>query len=330
MSADRPGEFETIAKLLRPLTGGDPAARNLADDAAVLPVKPGHDLVLTKDVVVEGVHFLPEDPLDTVARKALRVNLSDLAAKGAEPFAYLLAVSWRRGDGWSERELFARGLGEDNAHFGVRLLGGDTVLDDGPLVVSVTALGWVAHGRSPARDGARAGDVVVVSGAIGDGFLGLRAAKGVLRGLEEARVEALLGRYRLPEPRLALARVVRDHAAASIDISDGLIADLGHVALASGAQVELHLDRIPLSRAARAWFEQRADPLVALADLASGGDDYEIACAVRPDHLDAFVRAAEKAGEPVTVVGRVLNGAGVRVLYEGGEVPVTHAGWAHD
>jgi len=329
MSVDRPGEFETIARLLRPLAAGEPGARNLADDAAVMPVKPGQDLVLTKDAIVEGVHFLSTDPLDTVARKALRVNLSDLAAKGADPFGYLLAVQWRRSDGWDEREAFAKGLEQDRQAFGVPLLGGDTVLADGPLVISVTALGWVPHGRSPSRAGAKPGDAIVVSGHIGDGWLGLQAARGVLTGLEDARLEALTARYRTPEPRLSLARPVREHASASIDISDGLVADLGHIARESGVGIELHLDRIPLSRAARAWFEQRADPIAALADLASGGDDYEIACAVRADHLEAYVRTAAKLGEPATVIGRATAGEGVRVLYEGQEARIARAGWTH-
>ena len=329
MSVDRPGEFETIARLLRPLTGGDPAARNLADDVAVLPVRPGHDLVITKDALVEGVHFLPSDPLDTVARKALRVNLSDLAAKGAEPFGYLLAIGWRRGDGWEEREAFASGLHQDQEKYGVRLLGGDTVLIDGPLTISVTALGWVPPGRAPSRAGARPGDVIVVSGVIGDGWLGLHAAKDLLRGLEDARLEYLVGRYRTPEPRVDLARIVRDHAAASLDVSDGLVADLGHMARASGVGIALDLERTPLSRAAKAWFETRPDPVASLAALATGGDDYEIACAVRPDHLEAFQRAAEKVGEPVTVIGRVTAGEGVHVTFEGEPVPVARGGWTH-
>ena len=330
MSLDRPGEFETIAKLFRPLAAGDPAARGLADDAAVIPTRPGHDLVVTKDALIAGVHFLPTDSFDIVARKALRVNLSDLAAKGAEPFGYFLAVHWTPNCDWEKREAFARGLAEDQKLFGIHLLGGDTVMTTGPFSVSITALGWVPHGKAPSRAGARPGDAIVVSGSIGDGWLGLQAAKGTLGGLEFARLEALQKHYHLPEPRLDLARAVRDHAAASVDISDGLVADLGHIADASGVGIELHLDRIPLSGAAKAWLGQRADDLSARLDLATGGDDYEIACAVRTEHMAPFIKSAARLGLPATVVGRVTAGKGVRVLFEGLEVPVPQAGWTHD
>jgi thiamine-monophosphate kinase len=330
MSADRPGEFETIARLFRPLAAGDPAARGLKDDAAVIPVKAGHDLVVTKDALVAGVHFLPNDPMDLIARKALRVNLSDLAAKGAEPFGYFLAVAWTREMDWEDRSTFARGLGEDQKLFGVHLLGGDTVMTPGPFSVSVTAMGWVPHDRSPSRGGARAGDAVVVSGSIGDGWLGLQAAKGALHGLEPARIEALRRRYHLPEPRLDLARAVRDHVGASIDISDGLVADLSHIAEASGARIELDLERVPLSGAAKAWLGQRADELSSRLDLATGGDDYEIACTVRPEHLDAYVKAATRIGLPAAVIGGVVAGQGIAVRFEGEDVPVPQAGWSHD
>lgn len=330
MSLDRPGEFETIARLFRPLAAGEPGARALLDDAAVIPTRPGHDLVLTKDALVAGVHFLPDDSYDLVARKALRVNLSDLAAKGADPFGYLLAVHWNSNSDWEKREAFARGLAEDQRQFGVHLLGGDTVLTPGPFSVSITALGWVPHGRSPSRAGARPGDALVVTGSVGDGWLGLQAAKGTLTGLEFARVEAVRKRYHLPEPRIDFAKAVRDHAAASVDISDGLIADLTHIATASQVAVEIHLERLPLSGAAKAWLGQRADELSSRLDLATGGDDYEIACAVRADHLDSFLKFAHRIGLPATAVGRVTGGEGVRVLFEGQAVPAPYAGWVHE
>lgn len=330
MSVDRPGEFETIARLFRPLTDADPAARNLADDCAVLPIRPGFDLVVTKDMLLEGVHFLPEDGRDLIARKALRVNLSDLAAKGAEPFGYLLAVAWTTRSGWEERQAFARGLAEDQKTFGVHLLGGDTVMTSGPFTVSVTAMGWVPHGKAPLRGGARPGDVVIVSGSIGDGWLGLQAAKGSLHGLEFARLEAVRRHYHLPEPRLALGRAIRDHATASLDVSDGLVADLGHIAAASGVGVEVDLERIPLSGAAKAWLAQRADELSSRLDLATGGDDYEIACTVPAAQASAYIAAAQKLGLPAAQVGRVVAGQGVRVAFEGETVPVPQAGWTHD
>ena len=178
-SVDVGGEFETIKRLLAPLAHPE-WGRGLNDDVAVVPSRAGYDLVLTKDSIVEGVHFLAEDPMDTVAQKLLRVNLSDLAAKGAEPFGYLLACHWSERCGWPERKTFVEGLREDQAKFGVALLGGDTVLTPGPASFCITLLGWAAKGRIVGRAGARPGDLVFVTGAIGDGWLGLQAAQDKL------------------------------------------------------------------------------------------------------------------------------------------------------
>jgi thiamine-monophosphate kinase len=300
-------EFETIARLLRPLTRGAPEALGLLDDAAVLAGRPGFDLVITKDALVEGVHFLPGDPLDLVARKLLRVNLSDLAAKAAEPFGYLLAIAWPKG---ADREAFARGLAEDGEAFGLALLGGDTVATPGPLTASVTMLGWVPDGGMVKRSGARPGDLLAVSGVIGDGWLGLKAAKGEI---EDA---GLADRYRLPRPRLDLREALRGaHAAA--DVSDGLLADAGHVALASGCGVHIDLERLPLSAPARRWLDSQADAEAALLALASGGDDYEIVCAA-PGELDGF-----------TVVGSFGEGAGATVSLHGKALAPQRLGYRH-
>ncbi|MGH6909398.1 MAG: thiamine-phosphate kinase, partial [Phenylobacterium sp.] len=166
-------EFSEIARLFRPLTGGAAGAFDLLDDAAVVPQRPGFDLVITKDAVVEGVHFPEREAPDLVAKKLLRVNLSDLAAKAAEPFGCFLAVAWPKSFGPADREAFARGLGEDLQTYGVSLLGGDTVSTPGPFTLSLTALGWVPAGRMVRRAGAKAGDILAVSGTIGDGALGL-------------------------------------------------------------------------------------------------------------------------------------------------------------
>jgi thiamin-phosphate kinase len=209
-------------------------AGGLADDVAVVPSRPGHDLVLTKDAIVEGVHFLPTDPLDTVAKKLMRVNLSDLAAKGAEPFGYLLACHWSERCGWPERMTFVDGLRADQKAFGIALLGGDTVATPGPASFSMTLLGWTPKGRAVGRAGARAGDLVFVTGAIGDGWLGLEAMQDRL-SLDPERIAALSDHYRTPMPRTEFALPIRDMATASIDVSDGLIADLAHLAEAGGS-----------------------------------------------------------------------------------------------
>ena len=269
---DRLDEFGEIARLFRPLTRGAPGAFDLLDDAAVVPQRPGCDLVVTKDAIVEGVHFPVGEAPDLVARKLVRVNLSDLAAKGAEPFGCFLAVSWPPNFGARDRERFAMGLASDLEAFDVDLLGGDTTSTPGPFTCSLTALGWVPAGRMIRSGGARPGDRVLVSGAIGDATLGLAAVKGQIEDPDGR----LAHRYRLPEPRLDLRATLRRYATAAADVSDGLIADARHIAEASGVGLFLDLDRIPLSGAAATWLESQPDVAAALVRLATGGDDYEI------------------------------------------------------
>ena len=313
-------EFEAIAELFRPLTGGAPEAADLLDDAAFLPARPGFDLVITQDAVVEGVHFLPDDPPELVARKLLRVNLSDLAAKAAEPFGYLLSVAWSPRWDAPARAAFARGLADDQAEYGIRLLGGDTVSTPGPMTASVTALGYAPEGRAVRRAGARPGDGVYVSGSIGDGWLGLLAAQGRL-DLSAADVASLADRYRLPRPRVELRGLLAASASACADVSDGLAADLGHVAAASGVGAVLDLEAVPLSGPARSWLETQPDRAAALIQLTTGGDDYEV----------VFTAAAppEAGPVPVTRIGEVVSGLGVLVRHAGAEVQLPLAGWRH-
>ncbi len=321
------GEFETIRDLLAPLAHPE-WGRGLADDAAILPARPGQDLVLTKDALVEGVHFLADDPLDTVAQKLLRVNLSDLAAKGAEPFGYLLACGWSPRCDWPMRAAFAEGLARDQAAFGVHLMGGDTVVTPGPAVFSLTALGWTPRGRMVGRAGARPGHAVYVTGTIGDGRLGLDAARGRLN-LAPERLEALIEHYRRPMPRVGFAGPVRDLASACLDVSDGLIADLGHMARASDVGIEIDLDILPLSGAAQAWLAGRADPEAALIELATGGDDYELALAVPVVSEAALRREAELRHLRLTCLGRVVEGTGVTASVAGRPVDIPIPGWTH-
>jgi thiamine-monophosphate kinase len=307
-------EFSEIARLFRPLTGGVAGAFDLLDDAAVVPQRAGFDLVVTKDAIVEGVHVPAGEAPALAARKLLRVNLSDLAAKAAEPFGCFLAVAWPAAYGPDQRAAFAGGLGEDLQAYGVALLGGDTVRTPGPLTASLTALGWAPQGRMVRRAGARVGDVVAVSGAIGDGTLGLAAVKGELADPDGF----LAGRLRLPSPRLELRDCLRAAATAAADVSDGLVADAGHVATASGVGMALDLDRMPLSPAAARWLAGQADRTAALVRLATGGDDYEV--------------VATFAGAPppgFTAIGQVRPGAAVEVSAGGRPLSIDQGGWRH-
>jgi len=309
-------EFGEIARLFRPLTGGYPGAFQLKDDAAVIPPRAGHELVVTKDAIVEGVHFPVGEAPDLVARKLVRANLSDLAAKAAEPFGCLLAVAWPQGLSARDRERFVQGLAADLEHYGVKLLGGDTVSTPGPFTASLTAFGWAPEGRMVRRAGARPGDRLLVSGTIGDATLGLDVVRGRLADGDGT----LVYRYRLPEPRLDLRRALREKATAAADVSDGLVADAAHIAEASGVGVRIDLDALPLSRAAASWLEQQPDVAAALVRLATGGDDYEVVCTMP---------AALRKPPGFTVIGEVVETPGVTVLAQGREVDVGTGGWRH-
>jgi thiamine-monophosphate kinase len=323
------GEDFLIARYFRPLAS-DPGAFNLGDDAAILKAH-GDDVVVTTDAIVEGVHFLPDDPPDTIARKALRVNLSDLAAKGAAPAGFVLTLALRAADdAWLKP--FARGLGEDARLFGCALLGGDTVSTPGPLVISITAFGRVPVGKMVQRGGARPGDRVVVTGTIGDAGLGLDILKGgaVAAGIagDAPAREFLIGRYRVPQPRNALAQAVREHASAAMDVSDGLAGDLAKLCAASGVSAVIDAPGIPLSAAAATLL---ARATVGIETLVSGGDDYEILCAVAEDRFESFAQAAGQAGVAVTSIGTVIaDGSAPRFLdAQGREIALPRLSWSH-
>ncbi len=307
-------EHDLIARYFRPVAS-DAGALGLIDDAAVLATS-GDDLVVTVDAVVEGVHFLAADPPDTLARKALRVNLSDLAAKGATPAGFVLTLALRQaGDDWLAP--FARALGEDAAAFNCPLLGGDTVSTPGPLTISITAFGKVPPGRMVRRDGARDGDRVVVSGSIGDAALGLDVLKGgkvaSALGADAAGREFLAGRYRVPQPRLALAKALRDHAHAAMDVSDGLVGDLAKLCAASGVSARIEADAVPFSPVAARLLSTGA---AEIGTLVSGGDDYEVLCTVAENRWPEFEAAAREAGIAVTTIGRITAGSEPPVLID--------------
>ena len=315
------GEFEFIARRLRPLATA-PGALDLIDDAALLDPTPDKQLVLAKDAMVAGVHFLEGDPPGQIAKKLLRVNLSDLAAMGAAPLGYLLALARSReiADDWLAE--FCAGLAADNAAFGIGLLGGDTVSTPGPLTLSLTAVGEVPKGAALLRSGARAGDDIWVSGTLGDAALGLKVLQGELEVAVDARA-ALIAHYRLPQPRLALGQALRGVAGAAIDISDGLVADLGHILEASGVAAELRADQLPLSAAAR--------DLPGARDAAlAGGDDYELLFTASPARRAEIAALARRLGLPLTCIGQIRAGSDLSILDAAGqEIKVAKRGWQH-
>lgn len=302
------GEDSLISRYFAPLAT-DPGAFGLRDDAAVLRTA-GEDLVVNTDAIVEGVHFLPGDPPDTIARKALRTNLSDLAAKGAEPAGFVLTLALKsRDEAWLA--AFARGLGEDIHAYGCPLLGGDTVSTPGPMMISVTAFGRIPEGRIVRRQGARVGDRIVVTGTIGDAALGLAVLQG---RLTIADADALIARYRVPQPRTALARAVRDHATASMDVSDGLAGDLAKLCQVSGVSAVIEAARVPLSAQAQALLDAGA---IGFETLVAGGDDYEILCTMPEARLASFMALAEEAGVSAAVIGEVVAGDAPPCLVDG-------------
>lgn len=311
------GEFNFIARHFHPLAGE--GSLDLRDDAALIPARPGFELVVSTDTIVENVHFLSDDPAETVSRKLLRVNLSDCAAMGATPFGYFMNVCRPpdRDDRWFES--FAAGLAEDQQLFGIHLLGGDTTGIKGPLVLGVTILAWTVAGKAIRRTTAKPGDDVWVTGTIGDAALGLLARRGELPD-----PDGFLGsRYQLPQPRLGVATAPIVHA--GMDISDGLLQDCGHLANESQVNIIIESPLIPLSKQVKA---AGADywPL-----CLTGGDDYELLLTAPPQNTDALRQQAAAAGTDITRIGRVTAGTGeVQLLDANGEaIELAQRGWQH-
>ncbi len=322
-------EFALIARHFAPIAA--PGALSLLDDAAFLTPPSGHDLVVTKDMLVAGVHFFPDDPPRLIAMKALRVNLSDLAAKGAAPLGFLLGLALP--DGVSDEWLaeFAAGLAADSTAYGIPLQGGDTVRMPGPLTVSITALGSVPAGGMVRRLAATPGDLLYVTGSIGDAALGLKLRtepEGALaRALSPAARRFLLDCYALPWPRNALADAVRSHASACMDVSDGFVGDLTKMLAGAGCGADVLIAAVPFSPAALEAFGH--DP--ALLDVAlTGGDDYELLIAVPPEQQGTFETAATMWGGPLALLGNVRQDAPIRFIDpEGSERRFARGSFVH-
>lgn len=323
----RLGEFDLIDRYFKPLASSLPGAFGLTDDAATVCPGEGNEFVVTTDTIVEGVHFLGSEKPQAIAAKLLRVNLSDLAAKGAVPTAYSLnlALSSRIDDAWLQ--AFSAGLAVEQESFGIGLLGGDTVSTPGPLVLTVTAMGEVAQNTALHRFGARAGDRLFVTGTIGDGALGLLAATYKLGELDQAEIDFLRGRYERPDPRTNIGPQLLGMATAALDVSDGLIADCGHLALASGLAAEIHTTAVPISDAGASAISLDFD----LFELVlTGGDDYEILFAAPDTARDVIAALAIETGVPITEIGHLSEGSGVTALdADGSSVEIAIPGYRH-
>ncbi len=318
-------EFGLIDRLLAPLAKEAAGSFGLTDDAALLTPRSGFDLVATTDAMAAGVHYLPDDPPAEIGRKLLRVNLSDLASMGAAPAAYLLTLACTAETSLGWLEAFVSGLAADQAAFDLHLIGGDTVRAPANLF-SITALGWVEQGQALTRAGASLGDEIYVSGTIGDAHLGLLVARDG-RDLDRGSATFLTGRFHRPEPRVALGRRLRGLASACLDISDGLVADLGHLCAASGVGATLEAPAVPLSPVAAG--EVTNDQHL-LTSLITGGDDYELAFTARADQAPSVERLAEELALPLTKVGRITKGEGVRVVDgSGATVSIERQGFTH-
>jgi thiamine-monophosphate kinase len=319
--AERQGEFDLIANVLAPLA--DERALGLTDDAAILPQASGLDTVVSTDTLVTGVHFLKNEDPDIIARRLLRVNLSDIAAMAARPFGYFLnlTLSPDIGDDWLIK--FAQGLAADQKSFGIRLMGGDTTRTPGELTLSVTMLGEVPSGKAVRRSTAEVGDRIFVSGTIGDAALGLVRLK-----TGAGADDALVRRYQLPDPRVSLGTALRGIVNAMADVSDGLVADLGHICEASGLAATIEAEAVPLSNGARTVLE--SDPSE-ITGLLTGGDDYELVFTAPREQIEAVKAAAAGVGVEATEIGRMEEGGGeVSVIdRDGADISPENGGYRH-
>ena len=319
-------EFDRIHTFFKPLATHE-AALELLDDVAILSPKAGMQIILTTDAISQGIHFIGDEPPSEIAQKLMRVNLSDIAAKGGVPIGYLLDIMLPREltDEWFEN--FASGLARDQKEFGLSLLGGDTISTSGTPSFSMTMIGEVPNGKALLRSGAKAGDAIVVSGNLGEGAAGLLASCKKLSAISDIDAAYLISRYRLPQPRLAAGRAMQNIANASMDISDGLMQDLGHMCKASGVGATVHVETIPITASIRKlWLSGD----MTTEDIVAGGDDYELLFALPPAQISNLPKLSKKAGAPLTIIGEFTDAhSDVRLQRDGNLVSLTKQGYSH-
>lgn len=317
-------EFELVKEYFRPLTMGREEAGGLLDDAAVFSVPEDMDLVVSSDTLNSGTHFLDGELPQNVAHKALRVNLSDMAAMGATPVAYQMNLAFAKQPDEAWVKAFSEALMEDNERYNVFCSGGDTTVSEGSLLISITIFGYVPKGQAVKRSGAEDGDLLVLTGPIGRAAVGVKSLLGIIELDDPSPFLAVCHK---PEPRVALSPAIAKHAKAAVDISDGFIADVSHLCEASGCAVDIELKDIPFTEETAALIE---NGVVRLEKLLTGGDDYEVAMAVAPEDLDAITAEARACGITLSVAGRFKTGEGLRVLGDDGEeLEFESSGWTH-
>ncbi len=310
VKTDEIGEFDLISRLFEPLSRSHKGALGLQDDAAILPLREGDERIITTDCVISGVHFHPDDPPQSVAARALGVNVSDLAAMGATPEAYTMSIAIPHGTTTHWLEQYAGHLSQVQDSYHISLIGGDTVSTPGPLSITITAIGHVPVGSALKRSAAKPGDNIYVSGSIGDGALGLKVGPDVthpdMAGISEASAKFLLNRFRYPQARIILGQALRQSGLihGCCDISDGLIADLGHICKASGCHAEIDVDLVPLSQAVQSAVKH--DPAL-LQTILTGGDDYELIFTVPVEHKHAIDALIHTTATPISRIGRMIS-----------------------
>ncbi|MGH1353221.1 MAG: thiamine-phosphate kinase [Methyloligellaceae bacterium] len=328
-NSEKSGEFELIAQIFSPLSKNYSGAFNLLDDCASYTSEPGFDLVVTKDTIVSGVHFLDDNPAASIAIKALSVNLSDIAAKGAVPKVYLLSIALpaTKSNIWLQE--FAKGLSGLQSEYNIHLIGGDTVSTPGPLTITITIIGQVPVGQMALRSGAKSGDQVYVTGTIGDSWLGLQTFinREAFQLFSAGETDWIKDRYLHPQPRNKLASVIRDYASASMDISDGLLTDLQKLCKASKLGGSIYTNLVPLSPVAKKYIQHDS---AGIEKLITGGDDYELLVTVPSKVRLEFEEAASEQGVAVTKIGETSDTASLDVLDKHGEkLIITSGGYDH-
>lgn len=339
-------EFDLISKYFAQLTYNRSEAAGLQNDAAVLDIPQGKQLVVTSDTLIADVHFFADQSPETIAKKALRSNLSDLNAMGAVPYCYQLCLSMpkqqnrhserseesgrmsdssshaHQDDKWLER--FSNSLFEDQEQYGIFLSGGDTTCTNGPLSISITAFGLVESGKSVARSGAQDGDLIVLSNSVGDAYCGLQSLRGDMKDVPQDCIDL----YYVPTPPMMIAPMLAEYATAALDISDGLLQDLGHIAKASDLRAEIDLSSIAFSEATQNLIDRN---IVTPQELLSGGDDYQLLMTVPPEKFDQFLEKAASKGISLQAIGVFKSGSPTVILRDnsGSEIPIVKSGWSH-